>query len=120
MTRINLGIPPESLHRKHLTAEYREIGRISSLVRDRLVKGHSFNDIPKKFTLGRGHVKFFYDKGKWVHKRFVALKQEMIRRGYNPTLDFRNTWPPELYNDYEPTPEDIAIVEQRIADRMPK
>lgn len=120
MTRINLGIPPESLHHKHLTAEYREIGRIGSLVLARLDNGQSFNDIPPKFTLGKGHVKFFFDKGKYIHKRFEALKREMIRRGYKANLDFRNTWPQELYNDYEPTPEDIEIVERRIADRMPK
>ena len=59
MTRINVGIPPADLNGRHLIAEHREIKRIPNLVnRGR----YSLDNQPKLFKLGKGHVKFFYDK----------------------------------------------------------
>ena len=122
MTRINIGIPPKNLHRKHLVAEYREIGRIGTQLRKRLERNMPFNDIPKSFTLGAGHQTFFLDKGLYIHKRFESLKSEMQRRGYNPTLEFRNEWrnAPHLYNDYQPTHAEVEILLERLNERKKK
>ena len=61
MTRINAGIPVETLHDKHLIAEHREIKRIPNCI----AKGrYSLKDKPSKFVLGTGHVKFFYEIGR--------------------------------------------------------
>ena len=59
MTRVNTGISPFELPTKLLLAELREIKRIPNLV-----KSGKFSLIgqPPEFTLGKGHVKFFYDK----------------------------------------------------------
>ena len=65
MTRINIGIPPANLTRQHLIAEHREIKRISN----QISKGRfNLKDQPKDFTLGTGHVKFFYDKLGYLKK----------------------------------------------------
>ena len=59
MTRINSGVKPSELTDKHLLSEAREIKRIPNLIK----KGrYSMVDQPKTFRLGKGHVKFYYDK----------------------------------------------------------
>lgn len=60
MTRINL-IDPSHLTKRHLIAEYKEITQFLHNV-----KKSNLKDIPKHFTLGTGHVKFFYNKGEYV------------------------------------------------------
>lgn len=78
MTRINANIRPEHLIDQHLVAEYREIVRIPNAV---LKMGPDNKRIyPKQFKLGAGHVLFFYTKIKFLHKRFLDLKQEMRNR----------------------------------------
>ena len=57
--------------------------------------------IPKQFTLNKGHVKFFYDKGKYLSERYDELIQEMKRRKIHPdpSRTFKkNQWPDELFN----------------------
>ena len=122
MTRINVGIPPAKLHKKHLIAELHEIIRIPGLVEKRIRKGFGFNDIPKKFTLGAGHVKFFYDKGLYTYVRYLQLKHEAERRGIKVT-DYHSLWQiyaehPHLENDYKPTARDKFIITQRINLRI--
>jgi deoxyribonuclease (pyrimidine dimer) len=116
MTRINAGIPPKQLSRQHLIAEHREIVRIPNTIKSgkAVVK-----DIPAKFTLGKGHVKFFYNKLKYLHRRYEQLYKECTARGYNMTYfgDAFTELPTELYKDYRPTAEAIAIIKQRIKER---
>ena len=83
MTRINL-IEPIELSDQHLIAEYREIFMVGSALQ-RSMKSLKWNktkkSLPKEFTLNTGHVKFFYNKGKYLYKRYLALIAEMkIRR----------------------------------------
>ena len=59
MTRINVAIPVEELTREHLISEHREIKRIPNMIKSGRAK---IKNIPPKFKLGPGHVKFFYDK----------------------------------------------------------
>ena len=79
MTRINC-IPVEELTDKHLIAEYRELPRVFKLARDPKPGEH----IPTYYSLGRGHVKFFYNKLFYLEKRFLALVLEMRARGFKP------------------------------------
>ena len=86
MTRINL-VDPSELSDQHLIAEYREIFMIgSALVKSRksLKWSETKKNLPKEFTLNTGHVKFFYNKGKYLHKRYLKIVDEMISRGMNP------------------------------------
>ena len=117
MTRINAGVPPAELTGPHLLAEHREIKRVPNLIK----KGkYSMVGQPSEFKMGAGHVKFFYDKLLYLEKRYKALYEECLKRGYNVT-NYLEAWqdvPKELYNDYTPTPEGIALIRERIELRL--
>ena len=121
MTRIDI-INPSELTDQHLVAEYRELFMVgSSLQRSLKSPNWDVNNIPKKFTLNKGHVMFFYDKGKYLSKRYDDLRLEMKNRGMKPdeTRVFkREQWPDELYNDWTPTVEDQNIIRKRIEERI--
>lgn len=117
MTRINSGIKPFRLSDEMLLAEHREIKRLPSLFQSRIVKGLGFADIPKTFSLGTGHVKFFLNKPTFTLNRYIEIYDECVRRGFNVT-DYRDNW--SVYGDrfrsiqYKPTETDIKIVKERI------
>lgn len=117
MTRINVGIPPRELTGKHLIAEHRELKRVPNVVR----KGRCRLDkIPTQFSLGTGHVSFFYDKLGYLLDRYRALYRECIERGYN-VQNYEDAWegiPENLMNGYTPQPRDISLIRERIADRI--
>jgi deoxyribonuclease (pyrimidine dimer) len=122
MTRINC-IPPQELSRAHLVAEYRELPRIFALVRAAIARGEQPTDPrnPDAYTLGRGHVRFFYPRLGYLVRRQQAILTEMIARGYNPTYrsveHFLEGIPAEWCADWTPTEEAIAINLARIAER---
>lgn len=120
MTRINL-IPPEELTDKHLVAEYRELPRIAKLAYNTFVKDPTFTP-PPTYRLGKGHMKFFVDKGTWLNNRHNLLVREMLNRGY--TVNFP-TYPLHYHHetwrkDWEPSGPEISINLQRISDRKNK
>lgn len=116
MTRINVGIPPKELSYKHLLAEHREIKRIPNCIK----KGKcNFDNIPEQFTLGTGHVKFFYNKIGYLRRRYVQIYLECKKRGYNVQFygDAFKGISDTLNNNYSPTTRDIQIIRQRILER---
>jgi hypothetical protein len=122
MTRINAHIMPEDLCDEHLLAEYHEILRINDWASYRAAKqGRAMlNSIQKTFTLGKGHVTFFYDKLKFIHLRFEDLKKELLRRGVNVKIEYDDSTVlklPWLYNDWLPCYEANIIVVERILER---
>ena len=125
MTRINL-VNPKELNVKMLVAEYREITRLPKNLSTSLNrKGKKFDlkEIPENYTLGMGHVKYFYDKMLFLQKRFESLVQEMLNRGYNPAYRDSSIFAncdKMYYNDYIPTLEAIEINRARIAERVEK
>ena len=119
MTRINL-VHPSELSDHHLIAEYREIFMVGAALQ-RSMRSKSWeitkNNLPKQFTLNTGHVKFFYNKGKYLHKRYLELINEMQNRGMNPDLkrEFKKgQWPEEFYNDWQPRKKDFQLIRMRI------
>lgn len=120
MTRINL-VDPSELTDQHLVAEYREIRLLSAILQRSLKskKGVQEHTIPQQFTLNQNHVRFFYNKGMYLHKRYNSLMEEMQNRGMEPKLSFPiEKWPPRLYKDWEPNERDKNIVRERIALRI--
>ena len=120
MTRINL-VDPAELMDQHLIAEYREIRLLCANLTRTLNSKRGFRQeaVPDEFTLNSGHVYFFYDKGRYIHKRYEQLKAEMRERGFVPQHEFPlEIWPTELYNDWEPSERDKDIVRERIAQRI--
>lgn len=117
MTRINVAVKPAELVDRHLLAEHRELKRIPNKIR----KGnYNLEGIPEQFTLGKGHVKFFYDKMFYLHKRYEALYDECVKRGFNVTYfgeSFREI-PKALWNDYIETDRDRQIILERISERL--
>ena len=120
MTRINANIDPKTLHRRHLVAELREITMVPAALKRALktkTRADVLASIPKKFTLGTGHVRFFYDKQGFLRYRFDRLAFEMRHRGYNPDLErmqaFYN-FDPEFNKCWLASAEDNALVQERI------
>lgn len=120
MTRINAGIKIELLTDQHLIAEYTEILRVGPLFHKRLIKGKLLNDIPKQFTLGIGHVKFFYDKGLYVNKRWHQLYNELLERNFKPTLEFIDYWADwrQYRRDYDPPESVTLLLKERIKHNL--
>ena len=77
MTRINVGIDPSELPTKLLLAEHRELKRIPNMVRENRV---NLSGIPARFTLGTGHVKFFYNKLGYLKDRYHKIYNECLAR----------------------------------------
>ncbi len=123
MTRINL-VEPSELTDQHLIAEYREIFMVGGSLNRTLNSkvGYREDRVPKRYTLNTGHVYFFYNKGKYLHKRYHELIDEMKRRGFQP--DKSRVFPTRvfedngLYNDWMPTTEDYKIIRQRIEEKI--
>lgn len=123
MTRINI-LQPDILTDQHLIAEYRELFMVGSALQ-RSLKSPNWEKNkktwPKEFTLNSGHVKFFYDKGKYLHNRYRELVQEMKDRGMKPDPNRRfkrEQWPDNLYKDWQPTVKDQIIVKERIEEKI--
>ena len=123
MTRINL-VDPSELSDQHLVAEYREIFMVGSSLQ-RSLKSKNWEktlaNIPKKYTLNKGHVTFFYNKGKYLYKRYELLIEEMKNRGMNPDSERKfktEQWPDELFNGWEPEPDDYKVIRARIKEKI--
>ncbi len=115
MTRINL-VNVKELYDQHLLSEHREIKRIPNVIKSWKYK---YEDIPNKYVLWKWHVKFFYNKLKFLHKRYNLLYNECLNRKFkveNYEESFLNL-PDELYNDYYPLEEDIEINIKRLKEK---
>lgn len=120
VTRINI-VDPSELMDQHLLAEYREIRLLCANLQRTLRSKCGFQErkVPAQFTLNRGHVYFFYNKGLYLHNRYEAIRVEMCKRGISAELEFPlDAWPDELYNDWKPFDRDRDIVRERIALRI--
>ena len=117
MTRINL-VPPQELCDQHLLAEHRELTRIPNAV----ARGRfHLAGQPADYKLGTGHVRFFFNKLRFLQQRYAGLHAECLARGFR----VHNIWPadlpndPELWLDYQPTTTALALNRKRIQERMP-
>jgi deoxyribonuclease (pyrimidine dimer) len=123
LTRINI-VEPSELTDQHLIAEYREIFMVAGSLKRTLVSkdGYQKSKVPVNYKLSTGHVYFFYDKGKYLHKRYDELIAEMKNRGFSPSEDrpfpFSIFSDNNLYNDWTPSIEDYEVIRRRIAERI--
>lgn len=101
MTRINL-IDLIYLTDQHGLAEIKEINQLCCSFKKSLYSKSRIvlEKIPKSFTLNKGHVYFFYNKGLYLYKRFQLVTDEMRKRGFNITSKFPiDIWPSEYFHD---------------------
>lgn len=123
MTRINV-VPVADLVNLHLLAEYRELPRVFALAAAASLRPDWRKKQPEAYTLGRGHVLFFYDRLKWLARRHRQLVRELQRRGYEPkfTECLMKQWRPKIdasmWRDYKPTEEAEAANWDRINLRL--
>ena len=118
MTRINSAIKPHQLTDSHLLSEIRESTRIFTAVMKRIEQGKTFDDIPEKFTLGTGHVKFFYDKCGFLVDRHIQLRFEYHNRFGKQLIFNPVSIPDHLFNEYTPTSEERSLLIDRISTRI--
>ena len=114
MVRINL-IKPRYLTDQHLIAEYLEILMFFNYV----IKHPDQEDIPKKFCLGKGHMKFFKDKLKYLGDRHEKIKKEMQRRGFEARkkISLKN-YPKMMVRDWSPSDKDLEIIKKRLIKKI--
>lgn len=126
MTRINTVDPQVlwDLNPKFVLAEYRELPRIFTLVKEAV---HFRNQAPchstsDKYVLGKGHMKFFYTRCGYLLKRQKQLIRFLLHKNY----ELNHTNPDSLVigipdycmNDWEPDGEAIALNMARLFERM--
>lgn len=124
MTRINV-VNVKELNNQHLFSEWREMPRMVSYLHKSLnsKRGFTIEQIPKEYILGQGHIKFFYDKFLFLHKRHIEITKELLNRGYKLNYlssDIFKTVDKIWYNDYIPTTKAIHLNMQRINERLKK
>lgn len=123
MTRINV-VQPSELHDLHLLAEYRELPRVFALAARAAADDTWRKRQPIAYTLGTGHVLFFYDKLRWLSRRHQRLVREMKARGYKPkfTASLAEQWehliPAPYWRNYKPTEAARVINQDRINERL--
>lgn len=82
-------------------------------------------DIPKRYTLNKGHVKFFRDKIFYLFIRHDKIRSEMIKRGMKVNSNWFINYqklPPKLLkdavNNWNPTEKDHMLNIERLCDRF--
>lgn len=128
MTRINC-VPVECLTKKHLQAEYFELPRVLTAVEKLVAQGKTVKDvdIPDSYTLGTGHMKFFYNKLFYLYVRHRKLYYELrnrevfvdnekfIKVGQRfQNEELRNR---EWLHNWNPSPEDMYLNMKRLTER---
>lgn len=130
MVRINL-VPPSELMDQHLIAEHNEILMLVGALQRTLSskQGLVMSKIPSEFTLGKGHIYFFFNKGAYIDGRFYAIREEMKNRGFTSTKTFPiHLWPLLtrdslgkivcLHESYVPDCKALKLARDRIALRI--
>lgn len=116
MTRINAGVNVKALSDEHLLAEHRGLVRIPNAVSSGKAK---LNDIPQAFTLGQGHVKFFYNKLGYLKSRYTKIHAECLSRGFC-VQDFSASFSKVKLGKWSPSSKDTSLVISRICSNVLK
>ena len=119
MTRISVAVRAVELCDSHLIRERIEILRIPNSIKSGKAKVN-LSKTPKQFTLGTGHVVFFYSRLKYLHDRYNELTNECLERKFKVT-DYSDAFdglPKHLYNDYEETSNDRKLLVERVNERL--
>ena len=114
MVRVNL-INPKNLSDQHLIAEYNEILMLLGYVR----KHPRLDEVPKKYSLGKGHILFFKNKLRYLKKRHEQIKKEMKKRGFKAAKTVSiSKFSKELQKDWRPSQKDKEIIKIRLIERV--
>ena len=115
--RVNIGIRPIHLCDNHLIAEHVELLFVPGILLKRDFK--IINKIPEQFSLGIGHISFFYNKILYLKNRLNCVCEEMKRRGFKTSSTINvDMFPKILCNNWNPTINDSMIIRNRIEEKM--
>lgn len=131
MTRINC-IDPVLLTDQHLIAEYRELPRaltlaagvaVNIVMHDSIALDEAKHKLrallPSQYTMGTGHVKFFYDKTRFLFHRHQALVNEMKRRGFQVNIQLpESAMTSGLDNNWHPDEQAVLTNVERLRVRL--
>ena len=123
MTRINT-VPPRALSDAHVLVEIHEIPRVPTLALKRLRNNRPIDQGDRSYTLGPGHVTFFYDKIAYLRRRLDELCDEAERRGFSDKRRIDDgRWAEcqsfqECWNDWNPDKDAIEHNLQRLNEKI--
>lgn len=121
MTRINVTAVSD-LADQHLLAEYRELPMVAGSLRRSLKSKNGIKNRQQTYTLGAGHVTYFYDKGLFLYKRYQEILKEFKVRGFtadpNREIDFDTFKNNGLFNDWTPTEKDLKVLIPRLNEKL--
>lgn len=113
MSNINC-VPPEELHDRLLVSEYYAIPKVFELVKGHIKRSkrpRDFEEQFRAFTVGPGHLKFFYTKLNYLAERQADLIAEMILRKMRPNQEgFARMIagiPNEWFGNWKPSEKDL-------------
>jgi deoxyribonuclease (pyrimidine dimer) len=116
MTRVNT-VSPAVLTNEHLIVELRELSRIPNAI----AEGRAIvRDIPLRYSMGEGHVKFFYDKLLFIKYRHDLLRAEYLKRTgkeYSFKLTLKDC-PLHLCNNWTPDKADKLVNYERLKEKL--
>lgn len=117
MARVNVGVNPKYLSDQHLMAEAVEILMVVGSLKKQ--KFTLKKPTPKYFKLGTGHIRFFWDKILFLHRRLNLIKKEIELRGMqsNHQINLAEI-PPQFINDWSPSENDLSLLKERISLRL--
>ena len=84
------------------------------------IKQHpEIRNIPDKYTLKNGHMRFFKDKVLYLKKRHKQIKGEMKSRGFKPVRTLRTSGVKKsLMNNWKPNPQDLQLIKKRLLYKL--
>lgn len=110
MTRINI-VSVDLLTDNFLLAEFYELPRMWPLIHRAIEKND--RQLPLEYTLGKGHLRFFYNKIHWLDNRHHRIKMELAKRRVPITSQFDVDMPArevvDLARTYELLGEDMSF-----------
>ena len=98
---------------QHLQAEYRELPRVFALARVLAPR-----ELVPRYRLGEGHVRFFFDKTGYLHRRQLDIIAECLRRKFKVQHREPPRPIPGLDLDWEPTRDDHLVCLQRLQSKL--
>lgn len=103
-------------------AEYRELPMIHAALYRSINSSAGVHGIPKTYRMGKGHVKFFYNKGLYLFNRYQNLVNELKIRSYeldpNRSCEFYLFEQNNYMNDWIPSAQDKRINITRLLEKV--
>lgn len=103
-------------------AEKKEINQLAGqFIKSIRSPNFHYYDLPDTYTLGKGHVRFWYRYGTFIRNRYKEIYEECVKREFDVQDNFNDVWKQwgSMYNyDFQPQPVHLEISKDRIRIRF--